>query len=93
VGEGSENKKWSTTLSQIRHITQVMTLIVTCLGLFLIPTLHMHCDALKKERKMGTLLSQKNAVIYGASGAIGCAVARAFACEGATVFLTGRNLN
>lgn len=42
---------------------------------------------------MGTLLSNKHAVIYGASGAIGGAVARAFANEGATVFLTGRNLN
>ncbi len=40
---------------------------------------------------MGTLLSQKNAVIYGASGGIGGAVARAFAREGATVFLTGRD--
>src|SRR5712692_3095481 len=41
---------------------------------------------------MGTLLSNKNAVIYGAGGAIGGAVARAFAREGATVFLTGRGL-
>jgi NAD(P)-dependent dehydrogenase (short-subunit alcohol dehydrogenase family) len=41
---------------------------------------------------MGTLLSQKNAVIYGAGGAIGGAVARAFAREAATVFLTGRGL-
>ncbi len=30
------NKKWSTTLSQIRRTTQVMTLIVTCLGSFMI---------------------------------------------------------
>jgi NADP-dependent 3-hydroxy acid dehydrogenase YdfG len=37
------------------------------------------------------LLADKNAVIYGAAGAIGDAVARAFAAEGATVFLTGRN--
>jgi NAD(P)-dependent dehydrogenase (short-subunit alcohol dehydrogenase family) len=37
------------------------------------------------------LLDNKNAVIYGASGAIGAAVARAFAREGATVFLTGRD--
>ena len=41
---------------------------------------------------MEMLLSQKQAVIYGASGAIGSAVARAFAQEGATVFLTGRKL-
>lgn len=36
------------------------------------------------------LLADKNAVIYGAGGAIGSAVARAFAREGARVFLTGR---
>src|SRR5215472_11411298 len=41
---------------------------------------------------MGTLLSNKNAVIYGAGGGIGGAVARAFAREGATVFLTGHDL-
>src|SRR5262245_5247928 len=38
------------------------------------------------------LLEHKNAVIYGAGGAIGGAVARAFAREGARVFLTGRTL-
>jgi len=38
------------------------------------------------------LLENKNAVIYGAGGAIGGAVARAFALEGARVFLTGRHL-
>lgn len=38
------------------------------------------------------LLENKNAVIYGAGGAIGGAVARAFAREGASVFLTGRSL-
>lgn len=37
------------------------------------------------------LLEKKNAVIYGAGGAIGGTVARAFAAEGARVFLTGRN--
>jgi NAD(P)-dependent dehydrogenase (short-subunit alcohol dehydrogenase family) len=37
------------------------------------------------------LLADKNAVIYGAAGAIGATVARAFAAEGATVFVTGRN--
>ena len=36
------------------------------------------------------LLKNKVAVIYGAGGAIGGAVARAFAGEGATLFLTGR---
>ena len=38
------------------------------------------------------LLKNKTAVIYGAAGAIGGAVARAFAREGASVFLTGRQL-
>src|SRR5262245_988030 len=36
------------------------------------------------------LLEHKSAVIYGAGGAIGGAVARAFAREGARLFLTGR---
>ena len=36
------------------------------------------------------MLKNKVAVIYGAGGDIGGAVARAFACEGAKVFLTGR---
>jgi NAD(P)-dependent dehydrogenase (short-subunit alcohol dehydrogenase family) len=39
------------------------------------------------------LLENKNAIIYGAGGAVGGAVARAFAREGARVFLTGRNLS
>jgi NAD(P)-dependent dehydrogenase (short-subunit alcohol dehydrogenase family) len=38
------------------------------------------------------LLTDKVAVLYGAGGAIGGAVARAFAGEGATLFLTGRQL-
>lgn len=36
------------------------------------------------------MLEHKVAVVYGAGGAIGSAVARAFANEGAQVFLTGR---
>lgn len=36
------------------------------------------------------LLQNKVAIVYGAAGAIGGAVARAFASEGATVFVTGR---
>src|SRR5258708_33544763 len=36
------------------------------------------------------MLKDKVAVIYGAGGAIGGAVARAFASEGAKVFVTGR---
>jgi NAD(P)-dependent dehydrogenase (short-subunit alcohol dehydrogenase family) len=39
------------------------------------------------------MLANKNAVIYGAGGAIGGAIARAFARKGARVFLTGRNLS
>jgi 3-oxoacyl-[acyl-carrier protein] reductase len=39
------------------------------------------------------LLEGKNAVIYGGGGAIGGAVARAFARERARVFLTGRTLD
>ena len=38
------------------------------------------------------MLKDKVAVIYGAGGAIGGAVARAFASEGAKLFLTGRSL-
>ena len=38
------------------------------------------------------MLKDKVAVIYGAGGAIGGAVARAFAAEGALLFLTGRHL-
>ncbi len=38
------------------------------------------------------LLKDKVAVIYGAGGAIGEAVARAFASEGANLFLTGHHL-
>lgn len=36
------------------------------------------------------LLGKKNAIVYGASGAVGSAVAYAFAAEGARVFLAGR---
>jgi NAD(P)-dependent dehydrogenase (short-subunit alcohol dehydrogenase family) len=38
------------------------------------------------------LLKDKVAVIYGAGGAVGGAVARAFSADGAKVFLAGRNL-
>jgi 3-oxoacyl-[acyl-carrier protein] reductase len=38
------------------------------------------------------LLENKNAVIYGGGGSIGGAVARAFAREGAKVFLAGRTI-
>ena len=38
------------------------------------------------------ILRDKVALLYGAGGAIGSAVARAFALQGANVFLTGRHL-
>jgi NAD(P)-dependent dehydrogenase (short-subunit alcohol dehydrogenase family) len=38
------------------------------------------------------MLNEKVAVLYGAGGAIGGAIARAFAREGAKLFLTGRHL-
>jgi NAD(P)-dependent dehydrogenase (short-subunit alcohol dehydrogenase family) len=41
---------------------------------------------------MDVLLENKNAVIYGGGGSVGGAVARAFAREGATIFLAGRTL-
>jgi 3-oxoacyl-[acyl-carrier protein] reductase len=41
---------------------------------------------------MEMLLQNKNAIIYGGGGAIGGAVARVFAREGANLFLAGRTL-
>jgi 3-oxoacyl-[acyl-carrier protein] reductase len=41
---------------------------------------------------MNVLLEGKNAVIYGGGGKVGGAVARTFAREGASVFLTGRTI-
>jgi NAD(P)-dependent dehydrogenase (short-subunit alcohol dehydrogenase family) len=38
------------------------------------------------------LLENKNAIIYGAGGAVGGAIARVFAREGAKLFLTGHHL-
>lgn len=38
------------------------------------------------------MLQNKNAIIYGAGGSLGGAIAKALATAGATVFLTGRNL-
>src|ERR671917_360778 len=49
-------------------------------------------DRSNGRRRFGVLLEDKNAVIYGGGGTIGGAVARAFAREGARVFLTGRTL-
>jgi NADP-dependent 3-hydroxy acid dehydrogenase YdfG len=41
---------------------------------------------------MNMMLENKTAVIYAAGGAIGGAVARTFAREGARLFLTGRDV-
>ena len=38
------------------------------------------------------LLNNKNAVIYGAGGSLGSAIARAFAKEGANLFISGHNI-
>ena len=45
---------------------------------------------MKTENRM--LLQDKTAIVYGAGGAIGGAVARACGAEGARVFLSGRTL-
>jgi len=39
------------------------------------------------------ILHNKNAIIYGAGGSLGSAVAKALADAGAKVFLTGRNVD
>jgi 3-oxoacyl-[acyl-carrier protein] reductase len=44
----------------------------------------------RSKRRFDVLLENKTAVIHGAGGMIGAAVARAFAREGATVYLAGR---
>jgi NAD(P)-dependent dehydrogenase (short-subunit alcohol dehydrogenase family) len=45
------------------------------------------------DGRIEVLLENKTAVIYGAGGSIGGAVARTFASEGARVFLAGRTLS
>src|SRR5258708_34904051 len=50
-----------------------------------------HREGRGQENRM-MLLKNKDAIIYGAGGAVGGAAARAFARDGAKVFLTGRNL-
>jgi NAD(P)-dependent dehydrogenase (short-subunit alcohol dehydrogenase family) len=44
------------------------------------------------DRRIEVLLENKSAVIYGAGGSVGGAVARTFAREGARVFLAGRTV-
>jgi 3-oxoacyl-[acyl-carrier protein] reductase len=47
---------------------------------------------IRHRKEPAVLLKDKVAVIYGGGGSVGGAVARAFAREGATVFLVGRTL-
>jgi hypothetical protein len=57
-----------------------------------------HEQALEENEQMETplthtpLLTHKHAIIFGAGGAVGTAVAKEFAAQGATVFLSGRQL-
>ena len=51
---------------------------------------HGSTNCIRPYEKPNMTLKNKVAVIYGAGGAIGGAVARAFAREGAKLFLTGR---
>jgi 3-oxoacyl-[acyl-carrier protein] reductase len=48
--------------------------------------------ARRTDKENDVLLENKKAVIYGGGGAVGGAVARAFAREGAAVYLAGRTL-
>jgi NAD(P)-dependent dehydrogenase (short-subunit alcohol dehydrogenase family) len=48
---------------------------------------------MRTQRRIIMLLEEKNAVVYGAGGDIGSAIARTFAREGAKVFLAGRTLS
>jgi 3-oxoacyl-[acyl-carrier protein] reductase len=48
------------------------------------------CEEMPTLKEVDVLLEGKNAVVYGGAGSIGGAVARAFAREGANVFLAGR---
>lgn len=48
------------------------------------------CSRLATEKRGNVLLKDKTTIIYGAGGAVGGALARAFAREGSRVFVTGR---
>ncbi|MGH8247355.1 MAG: SDR family NAD(P)-dependent oxidoreductase [Gammaproteobacteria bacterium] len=58
----------------------------------MLPNGYLVSTTISHNKENAMLLQNKNAVIYGGSGAIGGAVARAFAREGAKVFLAGRTL-
>ena len=47
-------------------------------------------EAIRTSRTHGRMLQGKSAVVFGAGGSIGAAVAKEFAEEGARVFLAGR---
>src|SRR6266545_1250318 len=57
-----------------------------------LPTSHSGHEPAQLQERMDMLLENKNAVIYGGGGSVGGAVARAFAREGAKVFLAGRTM-
>ena len=57
------------------------------------PCLRARHFTVNRTKKLEMLLKNKNAIIYGAGGSIGGSVARAFAREGATVYLVGRTLD
>lgn len=50
-------------------------------------------DTIRTLKYLLMLLQNKNAIIYGAGGSLGGAVAMAFAAAGANLFLTGRKLD
>jgi FlaA1/EpsC-like NDP-sugar epimerase len=57
------------------------------------PCLRARHFTVNQTRKPEMLLKNKKAIIYGAGGSIGGLVARAFAREGATVYLVGCTLD
>jgi NAD(P)-dependent dehydrogenase (short-subunit alcohol dehydrogenase family) len=50
----------------------------------------MSCAAGVVSPGMTALLTDKNAIVHGAAGSLGSAVARTFAADGARVFVAGR---
>jgi 3-oxoacyl-[acyl-carrier protein] reductase len=64
-------------------------MFLACVYRFLIQIIHIFVISPLTPNKM--LLQQKNAIIYGAGGSVGSAMAMAFASVGANVFLAGRN--
>jgi 3-oxoacyl-[acyl-carrier protein] reductase len=50
-------------------------------------------DPKTKDNSRRLLLNDKRAVIFGAAGGVGRGIAKEFAAEGATIFLSGRTLS